>query len=135
MDKLKLIEEARTWIGVPYMHEGRSRTGVDCYGLLIVLAEKFCIDAPIEKGYGLRPSGRHMRLQLERYADPIERSALGIGDILHIKWAIEPQHLAIVSNVDPLRIIHADALVGRVVEHGVTDFWRHKIRGCYRIAD
>lgn len=134
MDKQKLVDIARQWLGTPFRHEGRSATGVDCYGLLIVVAQQAGIDVPIESGYGKRPSGAHMRSRLLQYADPVPITDIQAGDILHIKFNAQPQHLAIVSSVAPLRIIHADAIAGRVVEHGLSDEWRAKVRGCYRVA-
>ena len=134
MDKQKLIDAAREMVGVPFRHEGRSPSGVDCYGLLIVLGQRFGIDVPIEIGYGRRPSGRHMRMRLEEYSTPVHRDDISPGDILHIKYDQEPQHLAIVSNREPLRIIHADSIIGRVVEQGVDASMRNKIRGVYRVT-
>lgn len=133
MDRQALVDSARALLGVPFRHEGRSPTGVDCYGLLIVVGRANGLDVPIETGYGLRPSGRHMRDQLRAYCDPIGLAEAQPGDILHLKWGREPQHLAIVSDVDPLRILHADGIIGRVVEHGLTGDWRESVRGAYRI--
>lgn len=133
MDKQALIESARELIGVPFVHEGRSLSGLDCYGLLIVLGTRHGIPVPIERGYGLRPSARHMRLRLEQYARRVPLAEIALADILHIKFANEPQHLALVSLVSPLMIIHADAVVGRVVEHRIDAEWRSKIRGVYRV--
>ena len=135
MDRQTLIDAARELVGTPFLHEGRSPAGVDCYGLLIVLAQRFGLDIPIERGYGLRPSARHMREQLRANATPIAPGELLPGDLLHMKWGDQPQHLAIVSSVAPLRIIHADGIVGRVVEHGLTKPWRERVRGCYRVVN
>lgn len=134
MDKLRLVNVARQWLGTPFRHEGRSAAGVDCYGLLIVVATETGLDIPIESGYGKRPSGSHMRKMLEQYATPVPISEMQLADILHVKFSDQPQHLAIVSGVAPLRIIHADAIAGRVVEHGLSDEWRSRVRGCYRVA-
>ena len=41
----------------------------------------------------------------------------------------EPQHVAIVSLPN---IIHSYERVGRVVEHGLTEFWRKRIVRIYR---
>lgn len=122
-------------LGTPFRHEGRSESGVDCYGLLIVLGKKHDIPVPIESGYGRRPSGLHMKRMLDLYANRVPRDAIGLADILHMKFEDEPQHLALVSSTDPLMVIHADATAGRVVEHRLDAEWRARIRGVYRVGD
>ena len=135
MDRQALIESARAMIGTPFKHEGRSIRGVDCYGMFIVLGIEHGIPVPIETGYGKRPSGLHMKRMLELYANKVQRSEIQSGDILHIKFNDEPQHLALVSSTDPLMIIHADAIAGRVVEHRLDKEWMSKVRGAYRVEN
>ena len=135
MDRQALIESARAMIGTPFKHEGRSIRGVDCYGMFIVLGIEHGIPVPIETGYGKRPSGLHMKRMLELYANNVQRSEIQSGDILHIKFNDEPQHLALVSSTDPLMIIHADAIAGRVVEHRLDKEWMSKVRGAYRVEN
>ena len=33
----EVVREARTWVGVPFRHQGRSRSGVDCGGIIVVV--------------------------------------------------------------------------------------------------
>ena len=41
----KLIKVVRTWIGVPFLHHGRSRSqGVDCFGLMAVVFMELGMD-------------------------------------------------------------------------------------------
>lgn len=37
MTRAEVVAQARRWLLVPYRHEGRSRAGVDCVGLLVVV--------------------------------------------------------------------------------------------------
>ena len=34
----QIVAEARSWIGVPWRHQGRNRSGVDCVGLAIAVS-------------------------------------------------------------------------------------------------
>ena len=51
--------------------------------------------------------------------------------MLWFRVAGNPQHLAIVTQMNPLSIVHAFAKVGKVVETEVGQFWRLKIAGCF----
>ena len=31
----EIVDAARNWVGVPYRHQGRTRNGIDCVGLLL----------------------------------------------------------------------------------------------------
>lgn len=133
MNRQALVDTARRLVGTPYRDEGRSRTGVDCYGLLLVVAQAHGLAAPVEAGYGSRPSGLHMRRQLLAYCDPVPFAAVSPGDILHLRYGDQPQHLALVSAHDPLRIVHADSRLGRVVEQSLAGDAAARVRGCYRV--
>jgi cell wall-associated NlpC family hydrolase len=135
LDRLRLVSAARDWLGVPYQHEGRSRTGVDCYGLLIVVAQETGFPCPVESGYGLRPSPRHIRNRLDVYAVRIRFDEISTGDVLWLKYGAQPMHFAIVSCTDPMRIIHSDSVAGKVVEHVLDERWQTMIRGAYRVVD
>lgn len=134
MNAQLLINAARRWLDVPYQHQGRTRHGVDCLGLLVVLARELGVSDYDEAAYSRNPSGRHMRLMLDAHLIPKDRRrAFAVGDVLHMAAGIQPQHLAIVSGVNPLRVIHAHSEAGRVVEQRLDSLRLTKIRGVYRI--
>lgn len=132
-NRTDIVFEARKWVGVPYRHQGRSRTGVDCIGLAVVVVRELgLMDYDID-GYSRVPSGRMMtRLMAERL-QTIDLADAQPGDLLHMAFTGQPQHVAIVSSDNPARIIHADAVAGRVVEHALDANWRGLVRGAYRI--
>lgn len=131
MTRTEVVIEARTWIGVPYRHQGRGRNGVDCLGLLQMIAEKLGIAGYDELDYSRNPSGLRMARLLGEHLQRIEYVEAREGDILHMATAKEPQHLAIISNDEPRRIIHSSAMHGRVLEQSIEPTL--KIRGAYRI--
>lgn|GEM_PF-2795110 len=132
-----IISQARKYIGAPYLHQGRNKNGIDCVGLLIRVAHDLYISDYDIRDYSDVPSGRFMRLELQRILIKKELVEAMIADVLHICYEYEPQHLAFVSSVSPMRIIHSDSMArskeyvnGRVVESYVSDL---KIRGIYSI--
>jgi len=128
-----IVTAARSFVGVPYRHQGRTKNGLDCVGLLIVIAHGLGISDFDVSGYARNPSGNMMRRVLRHHTIQIDLSEINHGDILHMAFGKQPQHIAIVSNDFPIRIIHADAVVGSVVEHGLDAEWRSKVRGAYMV--
>jgi cell wall-associated NlpC family hydrolase len=35
-----IVSAARSWLGVPWRHQGRTRQGVDCAGLVVLVGRK-----------------------------------------------------------------------------------------------
>ena len=52
-----VVEEARKWIGVRWRHQGRNEHGIDCAGLIIVVATKFGLQDTNPADYPRRTSG------------------------------------------------------------------------------
>lgn len=131
-------EVARRWLGVPFRHQGRNRTGLDCVGLVIMVAKELGISDFDIVEYGQQPDPKRMGELLRANLDPISFSKIEPGDILWLRIVNDPQHLAIVTQVAPrAQMIHALRRpgFGRVVEHGLDAHWRHRIAGCFRYRD
>ena len=114
-----VIDEARTWLGVPFAHQGRTRRGVDCVGLPIVVGQGLgLVPARFEvANYGRLPSADLMRRLMEhctRIAAPVP------GSLVAIAWTKSAAHVAICTG-DTL--IHSYESVGRVIEHGYRGRW------------
>lgn len=131
--RAEFVAEARTWIGTPFLHQGRTRHGIDCAGVAIKCAHRLGISTFDIDGYSRVPSNGMMRRLLREHTEEIPLANIDIADLLHMAFATEPQHIVIVSSIDPVMIIHADSVVGRVVEHRLDGDWRSKVRGAYRI--
>lgn len=129
----EVINEARTWLGIPYQHQGRTQHGIDCAGLVIKVAHSLGLSSFDADGYSRVPSGHRMRRELLALTEEVETNEMRPGDILHFAFSHQPQHVALITRADPLSIIHADSVVGRVVEHILDDEWLDKVRGVYRI--
>lgn len=129
--------EARSWLGVKWKHQGQTRNGVDCLGLVGCVAagagisDAWLTDASAEfKGYGRQPDAKKIEAGCERFFDVV-RGVPDLGDILLMRFDGEPMHFAIVSGTDPLYIIHAHAFARKVVENRADYVWRSRIVRVY----
>lgn len=123
---------ARSCIGTPFRHQGRiPGVALDCAGLLIVVAETVGAAHQDVTGYGPNPSGGMLEAALD--AQPgLERVLIAqrrAGDLLLMRFAVEPQHLAVFTGDT---IIHAYANVRMVCEHRLSAVWAARIVRAYR---
>lgn len=128
---------ASPFIGIPFVHGGRTRDGIDCYGLcVLVFTEVFKIDLP---AYALDWSSRAdwPRLteaieQGRRDWEPIPRAAVTIGDAVLLAIAGAPLHVGIIAGTDPLRMLHAEQGINTCLERLDSIVWARRIAGFYR---
>lgn len=128
-----LVDAARAWLGVPYQHQGRTRHGVDCIGLLLCVAHALGLSAYETHAYSRNPSGYRMARLMAHHLTRIDFTQVGPADVLHLATVTEPQHVAIVSRAHPLYVIHADSAAGRVVEVRLDERLLKRVRGSYRV--
>lgn len=131
-----VVNEARTWIGVPWVHQGRSRDGVDCAGLVIEVARVTHGNTFDLQNYSAQATDETMRALCDEHMDPVADLAdLAPGDVAVIRFANQ-RHMAIVGDYPApgaLSLIHANSKVGRVVEHRMDSVWRRLIMAGYRL--
>jgi NlpC/P60 family putative phage cell wall peptidase len=130
-----IVIEARSWVGTPYLHQGRAKgLGVDCGGLIggvavalgIVPANWWDADFAPHAGYGRRASGDSLLAVLRKFMAEVTPASARLGDVLAFRFSRNAQHLAIQG---PGTMIHAlrGATIGRVVEQGIDARWRGRI--------
>ena len=124
--RAQIVEEARTWLGVPWVHQGFSKVrGCDCVGFVrgvgslvgAIHPEKQGSRVIRYEGYSRDPNPRIMNAALNEFLVRISRDEVSFGDVLWIRIAGSPRHLGIVS--EPGIIIHSDLVTGKVIEHGI----------------
>lgn len=131
----ELVERARSFIGVPWQHQGRTPNGVDCIGLFHVSFESAGLDLKnligpgdrVNYGRGAQPELLQMVRQCcERISQPID------GCLIVMKFPQEqyPRHFGIYTKGN---IIHADARAGKVVEHGYRGLWQRCQHSLWKI--
>ena len=133
----ELISECRTYLGVPWKHQGRSRKGVDCVGFLLLALKHLSIETIETKGYSRHPDGVKLKEimdsqpSFEKVNSPYKR-----GDIVLLRIRKEPQHVALLteSGTAELGMIHSfNGGEKKVVEHDFAEYWRQKIVSVYRL--
>jgi len=125
----QFIAGARSMVGVPWLHQGRSRSGVDCIGLITSSAESAGLDVAElinalgvadTRDYGRTPTEK-LIATLERYC---EKSATPVpGCMILIQFPSEklPRHFGLYTDTGTM--IHANGKLGRVVENGYRGLW------------
>jgi hypothetical protein len=137
----QIVDKAREYLGVPFQHQGRSKQGLDCVGLILAVAEDLqLLDAkgnPVKRDdhidYGPQPV---THLVLDTIRERMKhKSILDIraGDVACLKLPEVPTHAAFVGFAyGQLTLIHAyDG--GRLVcvEHGIDVKWHRRIVGAF----
>lgn len=127
----QVVDEARTWIGTAHRHQGRLKgIGVDCVGLIIGVAHALNLSDYDITGYSLRPE-KEMAKYAKEQMTPIAVGNAKAGDVLLMTWNRAQIHLGFLT--DTGSIIHSTAIVGKVVEHSISDSWRAAISGAFRL--
>lgn len=129
---------AKTWIDTRYHNQACIKgVGVDCFYLVVGVARELGLSAEFDqrehefKGYK-RPDSVVLLRGSDEFMTRIPIAQAGIGDVYVMTFETDPTHFAIISNADPIRIIHAYAQVRKVVEHGVDATWKARIKRAYR---
>lgn len=123
----QIVDEARKWEKTRWHHQGRSRAGVDCIGLVIRVAHALGLSTYDITDYSRQPDPNMMRRLLGEHMEPVSQPQ--IGDVLLMKFEMEPQHVAIVTDRG---IIHAYAQARKVTEHRLDEQWQSRIVGAYQ---
>lgn len=119
-----IVAAARARRGVSYQEYGRNEHGIDCAGLLIVVAREVGILPPDfdVRGYSQRPDGTLLDHLAPHMGPRLNKATMRAGDAIVIETDEHPQHLGILASYkgryDVLSIIHAsnDPRYMRVVD-------------------
>jgi len=109
----KIVEEARTWLGVRFKHQGRTRNGVDCVGLVLKVHEQLFGDEKEITGYERRPNQRMVYDLMGKHLIRIRPEEAQPGDVVLMAFDTGATHLGIISEKT---IIHAYLQARKVVE-------------------
>lgn len=136
-ERAAYIAAARSCLGVPFRHQGRSRTGMDCAGLagfcMVAIGRPY-MNIPVYSREPLEVGPTLHDALVENLGDPLPRDQMQVGDIVSMRFKGEPSHVAIVvDHADyPFGLVHAYGRKRKVVEHGMDDVWFNRIVEVYR---
>lgn len=134
---MKLVDQARSYIGTPFKHRGRTHRGLDCAGLIVKCYEDLgspIADLPL---YGRTPFRDGLMQHVRSVADEeVPVSQMQPGDVAVLVFSKDPHHLAIIGDdiYGGLSLIHADGTLGvsRVVEQRLTEDKKKQIVAVFR---
>ncbi len=131
-----LVATVRGYIGTPFHHQGRlPGVGLDCAGVGVCGLQDCQYPVQDQSGYGRIPTKGMLQQAILNHCDLIPLSDVLPGDFLLFAFRDEPQHIAVVSNITPMRIVHSYSEVGQVVENDLDELWQQRLRGCYRLKE
>jgi cell wall-associated NlpC family hydrolase len=133
MTRTELLEDVRSWEGVRFRHQGRTKSGVDCIGIFVCLLRdrnELPTDFQQAAVYGRAPNTSEFIDTIRRYCTPIDK--VEDACLVAFKWpgAKYPSHAGVI---DGGNMIHAYERVGRVVRHGYREPWLRLTDSIWRL--
>lgn len=133
---------ARQLIGVRYRHQARSRSAVDCIGLVIVTREILGLPNPeVPMDYAPLPVDDAMLSYCKAHMAEIDRSELQAGDVVCLQYKVA-RHMGITGTYPHggLSLLHARSLhPRRVAETAFNEAWLAqdgcRVIGCFRFPE
>ena len=138
INRADIVRMAREYKGVPYRHQGRcAKTGVDCAGLLALIADRIGLEYPDNLRYPKNPEKFNLKSVMDQYLVPISADFIQPGDAMLFKIDVLPQHVAIAADYQygGLSMIHCYNRVDRVVEHRLAKIWLSRLVQAYQIPE
>ena len=118
-----LATEARAWVGVPYVHQGRTRFGVDCIGLIICVRQALGPWLGVElepRNYRRVPTDGLLEQRIAEHCTQLERPEDGC--VILIRWP-RTAHASHAAFYFGGHIIHAYKQLRAVIETGYRAQW------------
>lgn len=142
MPDADVVAEARTWLGVPWVHQGRSRDGVDCAGLPCKVARAtrgYTFDIA---NYAAQAKDETMLALCAQHMQGVPLTALRPGLVVVMRYQNQ-RHMGILSTTPHthddgtpvLGIVHASSKFGKVVEHRLDGVHRRLCIAAFALRD
>lgn len=127
-----IVYSARRYLGIPFRHQGRTKKGLDCIGLLVRAMRDCGYLLADRTDYGRLPADRKLIESLtDHFGPPVRFSSvsdLSPGEIVAMSWGAEAGHIGLITDhPEGIGIIHSYALAGRVIEHSFSDFHLRRV--------
>lgn len=128
------VTAARCYVGVPWRHLGRGRTGVDCIGLVLLAAREAGVELPDPAPYAREPQGTRLPEGILAHATRVAEASL--GDVLLFRLGLYGGHVGIASTHPAWGVpacLHAYAPRKQVVEQPMDGELRAALLGAFRL--
>jgi len=133
------LARARSYLGTPFRHQGRKPgMGLDCVGVLVCAGRAEGIEVTDTPNYRRHADWATFTAKFNENADWVGNSldALEPGRIIILRDGKYQTHCAVIGT-DPVdgafTIVHAYEPRGKVVEERITEDWRSRIVGVYKL--
>lgn len=132
-DRQDIINEALKWKDVPWKHQGRTRSGIDCAGLIVLVGNTLNLINYDYMSYTRHTNQdkflQHFRMVLKE--KPLHQRLP--GDVLLFRDGVQSCHSAIYAPIfNGPGIIHAYAGRRKVVHEPMTEDVRVKMTYCFQ---
>ena len=112
-----IVASARDLIGTPWRHQGRTRAGLDCVGMVVLICRERGLSDYDVAGYATDPNFDFLRHMTAGGGLPVPLTEAGPGDILALSEMARPCHVGIKSSRHGTDyVIHAHATRRKVLE-------------------
>jgi len=108
-----IVAEVRSLIGVPFLHKGRTRNGIDCVGVIKAAIEAGLGPQPDFDDYPLVPASVAVFAALSDRADRVLKENALPGDIVVMTVDGKSAHVGIQTDRG---VVHATRITKRVTE-------------------
>ena len=125
----KFIEIGLTWIDVPWRKVGSTRRGVNCLGLPVGVAREMGgFDELVQLGAAQanfdRPLTPRMMVDgMMEHMTMVKIPDARPGDLLLFRINGQPDHIAILTRVNPMIILHSDRDAKKVRNQSLPAGW------------
>jgi len=130
----EVLIEARTWIGTPWVHQGRIKgEAIDCVGYPIKVAQHFNFIDWDYTNYAKFPDHKLFVKMCRRWLTPVQRDPIP-GDLVLMAVSRHPIHIGFIGDkAKPFSILHAFEPARKVTEHRVNKVWLKSIKMVFEV--
>jgi cell wall-associated NlpC family hydrolase len=133
-----VVAEARSYKGTRWLHQGRSRAGIDCIGLVIEVAKTVKGWTFDTTDYARQATDETMLRVCRQHLIEVKKTDLQPGDVVVMRFENQ-RHAGLIGDYPApgeLSLIHAYARGKKVVvEHRLDSVWLSCVIGCFRFPD
>lgn len=146
----QIADEAASWVGTPFHHQGRAKgLGVDCIGLIVGVCKNLNLDSGNVdavtgqnvrlheydvSNYSALPNKTQLSETLAKFCVLAESANPQLGDIILFTMQRWPQHVGVVTRIEAegIHFAHASQPVGKVIISRYDDTWKRRAAGHFR---
>lgn len=128
----EFVASARSWIGTPWVHCGRSRNGIDCTGLIIVCLNEVGFNVDVEQNYSMQDEWNLLVNECSKYATRVDPDHMRPGDLILFRGRMMYNHCGILTPENTFVHAYNTGTTGRVVETPLEGKWKSRIAEVFR---